>query len=57
MSCKYGNLDISKMIFNLLPEYISERHRVLNDAYKNAMINQNIQTAEWLLEINPNIFE
>jgi len=57
MSCKYGNLDISKMIFNLLPEYISERPRVLNDAYKNTMINQNIQTAEWLLEINTNIIE
>ena len=54
MSCKYGNLDITKMIFNLLPEYISER---LNEAYKTAMINQNTQTAEWLLEINPSIIE
>ena len=54
MSCKYGNLDITKMIFDLLPEYISER---LNDAYKIAMINQNTQTVEWLLEINPNIIE
>jgi len=54
MSCKYGNLDITKMIFHLLPEYISERD-VLNTAYKIAMINQRTQTAEWLLQINPNI--
>lgn len=57
MSCKYGNLDITKMIFNLLPKYISERPIVLNDAYKNTTINQYTQTAEWLLEINPNIIE
>lgn len=55
MSCKYENLEITKMLFHLLPEYISERLLVLNPAYKNAISNQHTQTAEWLLEINSNI--
>lgn len=55
LSCCNGNVDITKTIFNKLAEYISERLLIINDAYKNAMKNQHAQTAEWLLEINPNI--
>ena len=55
ITCYNGNLDISKMIFELLADYISERNLILNEAYQNAMSNQNAETTKWLLEINPNI--
>ena len=55
LSCCNGNLDITKLIFDKFADYISERISLLNEAYINAMSNQHIQTAEWLLEINPNI--
>ena len=43
------------MIFELLADYISDRNLILNEAYQNAMSNQNAETTEWLLKINPNI--
>jgi len=52
ISCEYRNLDITKIIFNLLPEYISERSLILNEAYNNAMYNKNIETIKWLKEID-----
>ena len=55
LSCCTGNLDITKMIFELLADYISERLIILNEAYLNAASNQNTETMEWLLEIDPNI--
>ena len=55
ISCCNGNLDITKIIYETLADYISVRLLILNQAYRNAMINQQTQTAEWLLEINPNI--
>jgi len=54
-SCCYSNLDITKIIFEKLADYISERDLILNQAYRNAIHYQNTQTAEWLLQINPNI--
>ena len=55
ITCYNGNLDITKMIFELLADYISERNLILNEAYQNAISNQNAETTKWLLEINPNI--
>ena len=55
LSCCTGNLDITKMIFELLTDYISERLIILNEAYLNAASNQNTETMDWLLEIDPNI--
>ena len=55
LSCCTGNLDITKMIFELLIDYIGERLIILNEAYRNATINQNTETMDWLLEIDPNI--
>ena len=55
ITCYNGNLDITKMIFELLADYISDRNLILNEAYQNAMSNQNAETTEWLLKINPNI--
>ena len=55
VSCCNSNLDITKIIFEKLADYISERLLILNRAYRNAIRNQHTQTAEWLLEINPNI--
>ena len=43
------------MIFQLLADYITERLIILNQAYVNAANNHNIETTQWLLEINPNI--
>ena len=55
ISCGYDNLDITKMIFQLLADYITERLLILNQAYRHAMNNQNTETMKWLLEINPNV--
>jgi hypothetical protein len=55
ISCCYSNLDITKMIFEKLADYISVRLLILNKAYKNTIHHQHTRTAEWLLEINPNI--
>ena len=55
ITCYNDNLDITKMIFELLADYISERNLILNEAYQNAISNQNAETTKWLLEINPNI--
>ena len=55
ISCCNSNLDLAKMIFELLADYISERLIILNQAYRNAESNQNAETMEWLLEIDPNI--
>jgi len=55
LSCCYPNLDITKIIYETLPDYISVRILILNQAYMNAIHHQNTQTAEWLLEINPDI--
>jgi len=43
------------MIFELLIDYIGERLIILNEAYLNAASNQNTETMDWLLEIDPNI--
>jgi ankyrin repeat protein len=55
ISCCNSNLDITKLIFELLADYIRERLLILNQAYLNAMSNQNTETVKWLLEIGPNI--
>jgi hypothetical protein len=55
LSCLNSNLDITKIIFNLLADYISVRLLILNQAYLNAFSKQNIETMEWLLKIDPNI--
>ena len=55
ISCCNGNLDITKIMFELLPDYIRVRVLILNQAYINAFSNQNTETLNWLLEINPNI--
>ena len=55
ISCYNDNLDITKMIFELLADYITDRNLILNQAYQNAISNQNAETTKWLLEINPNI--
>lgn len=55
ITCCYDNLDITKMIFQLLADYIRDRVIILNQAYLNAANNQNTGTMKWLLEINPNI--
>ena len=55
ISCCNSNLDITKMIFELLADYIRERLLILNQAYLNAESNQNAETMDWLLEIGPNI--
>ena len=55
LSCCNGNLDLTKMIFELLSDYISERLIILNEAYRNAASNQNTETTKWLLEIDPNV--
>ena len=55
ISCCNSNLDITKIIFGKLADYISVRVLILNQAYRNAIHHQNTQTAEWLLQINPNI--
>lgn len=52
-SCCNGNLDITKIIYETLADYISVRVLILNQAYRNAIHYQNTQTAEWLLQINP----
>ena len=54
-SCCYSNLDITKLIYETLADYISVRILILNQAYRNAIHHQNTQTAEWLLQINPSI--
>ena len=54
MSCNYENLDVTKILFYVLPEYIVERSLILNQAYSNAMSNHNTQTIAWLLEIDKN---
>jgi len=55
LSCCNENIDITKSIFNKLADYIQTRLLILNQAYFNAAANQNTQTMQWLLEINPNI--
>ena len=55
ISCCNSNLDITKIIFGKLADYISVRVLILNKAYRNAIHHQNTQTAEWLLQINPTI--
>ena len=55
LSCCQSNLHITKIIFEKLSDYISERLLILKQAYINAIHYQNTQTAEWLLTINPNI--
>jgi len=55
ISCCNSNLDITKIIFEKLADYISVRVLILNQAYRNAIHHQNTQTAEWLLQINPTI--
>ena len=55
ISCCNSNLDITKIIFDKLADYISVRVLILNQAYRNAIHHQNTQTAEWLLQINPTI--
>ena len=55
ISCCNSNLDITKIIFEKLADYISVRVLILNQAYRNAIHHQNTQTAEWLLRINPTI--
>ena len=55
ISCCNSNLDITKIIFELLPDYIRVRVLILNQAYLNASSKQNTETLNWLLEINPNI--
>jgi ankyrin repeat protein len=55
ITCCNSNLDITKLIFGLLADYISERVMILNQAYLNAASNQNTKTMKWLLEIDPNI--
>jgi hypothetical protein len=55
ITCCYDNLDITKMIFQLLANYIRDRVIILNQAYLNAANNQNTETMKWLLEINPNV--
>ena len=55
ISCCYSNLNITKIIFEKLADYISVRVLILNQAYRNAIHHQNTQTAEWLLQINPTI--
>lgn len=55
ISCLNSNLGITRIIFNLLADYISERLLILNQAYLNAESNQNAETMDWLLEIDPNI--
>ena len=55
ISCCNSNLDITKIIFEKLADYISVRLIILNKAYRNAIYHQNTQTAEWLLQINPTI--
>ena len=48
ISCYNDNLEITKMIFELLEGYISERKLILDEAYENAMSNKNVETAKWL---------
>lgn len=48
ISCYNDNLEITKMIFELLEGYISERKVILDEAYENAMSNKNVETAKWL---------
>ena len=55
ISCCNSNLEITKIIFDKLADYISVRVLILNQAYRNAIHHQNTQTAEWLLQINPTI--
>jgi len=55
ISCLNSNLGITRIIFNLLADYISERLIILNQAYINAFSIQNTETMEWLLETDPNI--
>ena len=55
ISCCNSNLDITKIIFEKLADYISVRVLILNQAYRNAIHHKNTQTAEWLLQINPSI--
>jgi len=55
ISCCNSNLELTKMIFELLADYIRERLLILNQAYLNAESNQNAETMKWLLEIDPNI--
>jgi hypothetical protein len=55
ISCCNPNLDITKIIYETLADYISVRVLILNQAYRNAIHHQNPQTAEWLLQINPTI--
>ena len=55
ISCCYSNLDITKIIFEKLADYISVRLLILSKAYRNAIHHQHTQTAEWLLQINQNI--
>jgi hypothetical protein len=55
ISCCYSNLDITKIIFDKLADYISVRLLILSKAYRNAIHHQHTQTAEWLLQINQNI--
>jgi len=55
ISCCNGNLDITKIIFETLSDYIRERILILRKAYINATHHQHTQTVEWLLEINPDI--
>ena len=54
ISCCFKNLDIVKIIFQKLSDYISERSNILNQAYNNAINNQNTQVIKWLLEIDKN---
>ena len=55
MCTNKSNLDITKIIYETLADYISVRLLILNKAYRNAIHHQNAQTAEWLLQINPTI--
>ena len=55
VSCCIGKLDSTKFIFDKLSDYIRERPIILDEAYKNAMTNQHVETAEWLLEITSHI--
>ena len=54
LSCYTGNLDLVKFIFNQLSDYISERITIMNEAYCNAIENNNENIKKWLLEINSN---